>query len=167
MVVISLFVLIIGSLSTYSQVNLNKWSYSSSSNEDIFLYISLALNTVKICLTLLLARVLYFSKLFQSIHDDMIKNLLFSPYSYFETVPSAKIINRLSNDLATNDKIITCEFGYLLINLQLLLSFVFGIFYVYSLNNYYFLILFFFVYAIVTFHYFQTYFRLSIQVNKI
>ena len=105
--IITLFVLVIGFLSTYSQLNLNSWSYSSDSTENNYLYTSLIINTVKVLLNLLLARVLYVSRLFQSIHDDMIKNLLFSPYSYFENVPSAKIINRLSNDLATNDKIIT------------------------------------------------------------
>ena len=104
---ITLFVLLIGSISTFSQVNLNNWSNSTNSTENNYLYFSLIINTVKIILTLLLARVLYVSRLFQSLHDDMIKNLLFSPYSYFENVPSAKIINRLSNDLATNDKIIT------------------------------------------------------------
>ena len=65
------------------------------------------LNGLKVIVVLLLAAVLHYSKLFQSIHDDAIRSLLFSPLNYFEKNPSEKIINRLSNDLSINDKIIT------------------------------------------------------------
>jgi len=78
-----MFVLVIGCLSTYSQINLNNWSYSNEAKGNGYLFISLAINSIKITLNLFLAYILYVSKLFQSIHDDMIRSLLFSPYSYF------------------------------------------------------------------------------------
>ena len=48
--------------------------------------------------------------MFQSLHDDIIKSLLFAPLSYFESVPFDKIVSGFSNELNNIDKIFTNEF---------------------------------------------------------
>jgi ABC-type bacteriocin/lantibiotic exporter with double-glycine peptidase domain len=106
-VVICLFIGFLSVVTTYTQINLNTWANSTKARSNIYLYIQLGLNALKVVITLALAKILMESRLFQSTHDDMIRSLLFSPLSYFEKTPSEKIINRLSNDLNINDKIIT------------------------------------------------------------
>lgn len=78
-----LFILVLSAITTNTQINLNKWALSPEARDNIYLYIQLILNGLKIVITLCLAWVLLVSRMFQSIHDDMVKSLLFSPLSYF------------------------------------------------------------------------------------
>ena len=73
----------------------------------------------------------------------------------------------MSNDLNINDKIITTEFGFMLTNLQLYLSNVLGIFYVYFMFGSYFYILFFILVNVLAIYFFMHYFSLSLKVNKL
>jgi len=69
--------------------------------------------------------------MFQSLHDDMVKSLLFSPLSFFQLVSPEKIITRLSNDLSINDKVITSEFNYSFVNFRKLYLALFNIYFVF------------------------------------
>ena len=166
-VTIILFIVFLSMVTTYTNINLNQWAASGGNRSNIYLYIQLGLNALKVVITLMLAKILMESKLFQSTHDDMIKSLLFSPLSYFEKTPSEKIINRLSNDLNINDKIITTEFGFMLVNLQLFLSNILGIIFVYFMFGNWFYLIFLIVIVGVSIYFLKNYFELSIRVNKL
>ena len=165
-VIIVLFIVFLSIVTTMTQIILNSWAISLNNRSNFFLFLQLGLNALKVVITLSLAKVLMSSRLFQSTHDDMVKSLLFSPLGYFENTPSERIINRLSNDLNINDKIITTEFGFMLTNLQLYLSNLIGIFYVYFMFGSYFYMLFLIVVIAITIYFFMHYFSLSIRVNK-
>ena len=126
-----MFLLLLSAVTAYSLVEQNAWAMSLEVQSDYYVWVQVLANVSKIVLTVGIAIVFHVSKLYQSIHDDMIRNLLFSPYSYFERVPSDKIINRLSSDLSTNDKIITSEFSYGFFTFNTLLSSLFSVYYVY------------------------------------
>lgn len=162
-----IFILVLSAVTTNTQINLNRWALSAETRNNSYLYIQLLLNGCKVVITLVLAWVLHRSRLFQSIHDDMIRSLLFSPLSYFEKVPSEKIINRLSNDLNINDKIITTEFAFLLTNIQMFLAHLLGIFYVYIIFNNYFYLAFLILMISITLYILETYFTLSLKINKL
>lgn len=125
-----LFVFMISAITANAQVNINRWALSPESKNNSYLYIQLMLNGAKVIVVMMMAVVLHYSKLFQSIHDDIIKSLLFAPLSYFERVPAEKIVTTISNDLSINDKILTVEFVFLLTNTQIFCH-LFGIVYVY------------------------------------
>lgn len=162
-----IFILVLSAVTTNTQINLNRWALSPEAKNNAYLYIQLLLNGCKVVITLVLAWVLHRSRLFQSIHDDMIRSLLFSPLSYFEKVPSEKIINRLSNDLNINDKIITTEFAFLLTNIQMFLAHLLGIFYVYIIFRSYVHFGFLLVVIGITLYIIEVYFTLSIKINKL
>lgn len=164
--IIILFIVFLSMVTTYTNINLNQWALSGGKRSNIYLYIQLGLNAVKVVITLMLAKILMESKLFQSTHDDMIKSLLFSPLGYFEKTPSEKIINRLSNDLNINDKIITTEFGFGLVNLQLFMSNILGIMFVYFMFGAWFYLTFLIIVVGVALYFLKTYFELSLRVNK-
>lgn len=162
-----IFILVLSAVTTNTQINLNRWALSAEARNNSYLYIQLLLNGCKVVITLVLAWVLHRSRLFQSIHDDMIRSLLFSPLSYFEKVPSEKIVNRLSNDLNINDKIITTEFAFLLTNIQMFLAHLLGIFYVYIIFGNYFYLAFLILIISITLYIIETYFSLSLKINKL
>lgn len=166
-VVIVLFIVFLSIVTSLTQIVLNSWALHPHHRSNIFLYIQIGLNILKAVITLMLAKVLMASRLFQSVHDDMIRSLLFSPLSYFEKTPSEKIINRLSNDLNINDKIITTEFGFMLTNLQLFLSNLIGIMFVYFMFGSYFYMLFLWIVIGIALYFLNYYFALSIRVNKL
>lgn len=91
---------------------------------------------------------------------------MFSPLSYFENTPSERIINRLSNDLNINDKIITTEFGFMLTNFQFFMSNLLGVYYVYVYFGSWAYIVFLTAVIILTIYLMSIYFTLSIRVNK-
>ena len=165
-IIVVLFIVFLSLVTTMTQIILNSWAISLNNRSNFFLFLQLGLNGLKVVITLALAKVLMASRLFQSTHDDMVKSLLFSPLGYFENTPSERIINRLSNDLNINDKIITTEFGFMLTNLQLFLSNLIGILFVYFMFGSYFYMLFLFIVLAITFYFFNFYFALSIRVNK-
>ena len=165
-IIILLFIVFLSCVTTLTQIILNSWAISLNNRSNFFLYLQLGLNAMKVIITLILAKVLMASRLFQSIHDDMVRSLMFSPLSYFENTPSERIINRLSNDLNINDKIITTEFGFMLTNLQLYLSNIIAIMYVYITFGSYFYMLFLIVFVAITLYFFMNYFALSLRVNK-
>lgn len=94
-------------LTSYTQIWFNIWAFSPEYKSDRFTFILIGINIVRALLSLLMFSTLYASSIFQTIHDDMIRSLLFAPYRYFEDTPFDKIVSRLSNDLSTNDKIFT------------------------------------------------------------
>lgn len=76
-------------------------------------------------------------------------------------------MNRLSNDLSINDKIITVEFVFLMTNTQMFLCHLFGVFYVYYVFSK-FLHLGGLLIVIAVFTYFYvSYFSLSFKINKL
>jgi hypothetical protein len=52
---------------------------SSAAKEEIFFYIQILVYSGVIGLTILLGFILYMSKMYQVLHDDMIRSLLFAP----------------------------------------------------------------------------------------
>ena len=161
-----LFVIAISAITTNTQLRLNQWALSSTAGDSFFLYIQLILNGLKVVITLILAWVLLVSRLFQSIHDDMVRSLLFSPLSYFERVPTEKIISRLSTDLGINDKIITNEFGQVMTYAQMVLAYLFGIIYVYIIFHSYYSIVFIALSIAIAFYIYNQYFTLNLRTNK-
>ena len=87
-IIVILFIVFLSMVTTLTQIILNSWAISLNNRSNFFLYLQLGLNGLKVVITLLLAKVLMASRLFQSIHDDMIRTLMFSPLSYFENTPS-------------------------------------------------------------------------------
>ncbi|MCB0368411.1 MAG: hypothetical protein KDD45_02980 [Bdellovibrionales bacterium] len=162
-----MFVILLAFVTTLTQIILNYWALSTDNRAAIYFILQMGLNGMKGVITLGLAKVLMDSRLFQSIHDDMVLSLMFSPLSYFEKTPSEKIINRLSSDLNINDKIITTEFGFMLTNLQLFLSALISIMFVYFLFGTYFYMLFLWVVIAIALYFLSYYFSLSIVVNKL
>ena len=69
--------------------------------------------------------------MFQTLHDDMVRSLLFSPLSFYEKISNDKIITRLSTDIYINDQVITSEFNYSLVHLRLFVLALFSIFYIF------------------------------------
>lgn len=130
-VVTIFFITVIGLLTSYTQVWFNIWAFAPEYKSDKFTFILIGINIVRALLSLLMFSTLYASSIFQTIHDDMIRSLLFAPYRYFEETPFDKIVSRLSNDLSTNDKIFTAEFSLAEIYCQMMLSFAFNIIFVY------------------------------------
>ena len=59
---------------------------SPVAQENIYFYIIILINFGIVGLTILLGFNLYLSKMFQSLHDDMISSLLFAPLSFYEKV---------------------------------------------------------------------------------
>lgn len=86
---------------------LNFWSRSEEPGEGSFYLIYLLASLMNCLLAILMARALHVSNIYFSLHSDMVQRLLYSPLSYFEVVPFAKIISRLSSDLNTCDRIVT------------------------------------------------------------
>jgi len=86
--VIILFIVFLSYVTFLTQLILNSWALHPHHRSNFYLYLQMALNIIKGLITLLLAKVLMASRLFQSVHDDMIKSLLFSPLGYFEKTPS-------------------------------------------------------------------------------
>lgn len=87
-IAIVLFIVFLSIVTTLTQIILNSWALHPHHRNNVFLYIQMGLNILKALITLLLAKVLMASNLFQSIHDDMVRSLLFSPLGYFEKTPS-------------------------------------------------------------------------------
>ena len=87
-VIVVLFIVFLSIVTTMTQIILNSWAISLNNRSNLFLFLQLGLNALKVVITLALAKVLMASRLFQSTHDDMVKSLLFSPLSYFENTPS-------------------------------------------------------------------------------
>jgi ATP-binding cassette subfamily C (CFTR/MRP) protein 1 len=104
---------------------------SPVARENIYFYIQISINLGIIGLTILLGFNLYLSKMFQTLHDDMVRSLLFSPLSLYEKISNDKIITRLSNDLYINDQIITSEFNYTVVHLRLLVLALISILYIF------------------------------------
>jgi ABC-type multidrug transport system fused ATPase/permease subunit len=163
----SLFIFVISAIVAYTQIMLNKWALSPNAKSNIYFYIQLLLNVVKFVLALLMTWVMHVSRIYQSLHDDMIRSLLFSPLSYFEKTPSDKIINRLSTHISMNDKIMTSEFGFMLANLQLTLSYLFSVIYVYIVMERYYHMVFLFVFSAITIFIFYEYFGIAMKINKL
>ena len=46
---------------------------------------------------MLMSMTLYKSKIFELLHNDMVRSLLFAPYTYFQNTPFDKIVNIFSN----------------------------------------------------------------------
>jgi hypothetical protein len=82
-VIIVLFIVFLSIVTTMTLIILNSWAISLNNRSNLFLFLQLGLNILKAVITLILAKVLMASKMFQSIHDDMVKSLLFSPLGYF------------------------------------------------------------------------------------
>ena len=118
-------------MSSYSQINLNKWAMSPVAQENIFFYIQILINVGLIGLTILLGFNLYLSKMYQTLHDDMIKSLLFAPLGFYEKISTDRIITRLSTDLNINDQVITSEFNYSLVHIRLLILTIINIYYIF------------------------------------
>ena len=108
-------------------------------------------------ITIILGFILYFSSIFQSIHDDMIKSLLYSPLSFFERASLDKIISRLSNDLSLNDKVITSEFNLFLVTCRLPATALINILYVLITYKSYYYILFLVVFVVITGYFYFVY----------
>ncbi len=161
------FLLVITAINTYSQIAQNSWVVSPQAKDNSYFYIQLLINFAKIILALWVTRVLFLSKLYQSIHDDAIKGLLFSSFNYFQNNPIDKVIGILSNDLTINDTIVTFELNYSLVNFLILFTSIAGILYVYLfVQNYYFLIIFI-IFSSTAFYFFSVYFNLSIKALRI
>ena len=118
-------------------------------------------------ITIILGFILYFSSIFQSIHDDMIKSLLYSPLSFFERASLDKIISRLSNDLSLNDKVITSEFNLFLVTCRLPATALINILYVLITYKSYYYILFLVVFVVITGYFYFVYISLSNRIRNI
>lgn len=66
-----------------------------------------------------------------------------------------------------NDKIMTSEFGFMLANLQLTLSYLFSVIYVYVVMERYYHIVFLFVFSAITIFIFYEYFGIAMKINKL
>jgi hypothetical protein len=111
--------------------------------------------------------ILYTSKMFQSLHDDMIKGLLFSPFSYFENVPFDRIVNRLSTELNQNDKAFTTEFIQTQIYVQYLLTYLSCILFVYGSKKEYILFGYIIIHFGVTAYLYQKYLYYNLLSSKL
>jgi hypothetical protein len=162
-----MFLILISGICTYSQVAQNWWALSPSAKENSYFYVQLILNGIKVVISFWLTKVLCVSTLYQYIHDDAIKGLLFSPMSYFQNTPIDKVIGILSNDLTVNDTVVTFELNYSLVNFNLLLNSLGNIIYVYILFQSYYVIGIFLIFCIVAYYFFAIYFVLSIRALRL
>lgn len=143
------------------------WSFSKEQRSDKFIFFLLGINFVQAIFTYLLSMILYTSKMFQSLHDDMVKGLLFSPFSYFENVPFDKIVNRLSTELNQNDKAFTTEFIQTQIYVQFLLTYFFCILFVYASKSEFLLFGYIIIHFAITIYFYQKYLYYNLLSSKL
>ena len=60
---------------------------------------------------ILMTQILKLSSIYLALFQDMTISLLHAPLSFFETTPSARIINRYAKDLPMSDKVLAHQFG--------------------------------------------------------
>jgi len=62
---------------------LNFWSCAVDEHDNYFVYIFLLITIVCTTLLIMMAQILHQSKIFTTVHSDMIRSLLYAPLSYF------------------------------------------------------------------------------------
>jgi len=111
--------------------------------------------------------IVYSSNFFQSLHDDIVRSLLFAPISYFENMPFDKIISRISTELSNNDKAFTAEIILAQNYVQDIIGFFACILFIYFAQKQYIFFAFVILQFLLTFYFYQKYFYLDQSSNRL
>ena len=96
-VVMGIFTILIAFLMNFSKLWLNIWSVSLQQKDDYFIFVLVGISLIQGLFLMLMSMTLYKSKIFELLHNDMVRSLLFAPYAYFQNTPFDKIVNIFSN----------------------------------------------------------------------
>ena len=112
MLVVLVLSIVINSV-TQAAINLwiRNWFKDSDPRQLKFVLIYTLMIFFQAFFPIMMTQLLKSTSIYLALFQDMMISLLYAPLSFFETTPSARVVNRLAKDLPMSDKVLAHQFA--------------------------------------------------------